>query len=60
MTQIVIDNKKYVLGPAKEYQTLQKKAALKTKAEIFLYGEEPLPSVRNSSANGQQKGTIKD
>lgn len=30
MTQIVIDKKKYVLVPEKEYQALQKKAALKT------------------------------
>ena len=29
MTQIVIDKKKYVLVPEKEYQALQKKAALK-------------------------------
>ena len=33
MTSIVIDNKKYVLLPEKEYQALQKKAALKTKSE---------------------------
>ena len=29
MTAIVIDKKKYVLGPEKDYQALQKKAALK-------------------------------
>jgi hypothetical protein len=33
MTEIVIDKKKYVLIPEKEYQALQKKAALKTKPE---------------------------
>jgi len=33
MTAIVIDKKKYVLIPEKDYQALQKKAALKTKAE---------------------------
>lgn len=33
MTEIVIDKKKYVLIPEKEYQALQKKAASKTKSE---------------------------
>ena len=33
ITEIIIDKKKYVLIPEKDYQTLQKKAALKTKAE---------------------------
>ncbi len=33
MTKIVIDKKKYVLIPEKNYQQLQKKAALKTKPE---------------------------
>jgi len=33
MTEIVIDKKKYVLIPEKNYQALQKKAALKTKPE---------------------------
>lgn len=33
MTEIVIDKKKYVLVPQKEYQALQKKAALKTKPQ---------------------------
>ena len=33
MTEIVIDKKKYVLIPEKDYQALQKKAALKTKPE---------------------------
>ena len=33
MTQIVIDKKKYVLLPEKEYLELQKKAALKTKPQ---------------------------
>lgn len=33
MTQLMIDNKKYVLIPEKEYTLLQKKAALKVKSE---------------------------
>jgi hypothetical protein len=33
ITEIVIDKKKYVLIPEKDYQALQKKAALKTRAE---------------------------
>ena len=33
MTEIVIDKKKYVLVPEKDYKNLQKKAALKTKPE---------------------------
>ena len=33
MTEIVIDKKKYVLIPEKDYQALQKKAALKSKSE---------------------------
>lgn len=33
MTEIVIDKKKYVLIPEKNYQMLQKKAALKIKPE---------------------------
>lgn len=40
MTEIVIDKKKYVLIPEKEYQALQKKAALKTKPEKLLTVEE--------------------
>ena len=36
MTEIVIDNKKYYLVPEKEYLTLQRKAALKTKPEKTL------------------------
>ena len=36
MTQIVIDNKKYILIPEKDYSSLQKKAALKTKSEKLL------------------------
>jgi len=36
MTEIVIDKKKYVLVPEKDYKTLQKKAALKTKPERLL------------------------
>ena len=33
MTQVLIDKKKYVIIPAREYEILQKKAALKTKPE---------------------------
>lgn len=40
MTQIVIDKKKYVLVLEKEYQALQKKAALKAKAEKTFTVEE--------------------
>ena len=40
MTSIVIDKKKYVLVPEKEYQALQKKAALKTKTEKLLSVEQ--------------------
>ena len=40
MTQIVIDNKKYVLVPEKDYQLLQKKAALKSKPEKTFTIEE--------------------
>ena len=36
MTQIVIDKKKYVIVPQKEFTALQKKAALKTKPEKLL------------------------
>jgi hypothetical protein len=40
MTEIVIDNKKYFLIPEKDYLTLQKKAALKTKPENTLSLDE--------------------
>jgi hypothetical protein len=40
MTAIVIDKKKYVLVPEKEYQALQLKAALKTKPEKLLTLEQ--------------------
>lgn len=40
MTQIVIDKKKYVLVPEKEYLALQKKAALKTKPDKILSVEQ--------------------
>jgi PHD/YefM family antitoxin component YafN of YafNO toxin-antitoxin module len=33
MTQLIIDKKKYVILPVKEYEVLQKKAALKSKPE---------------------------
>ncbi len=36
MTEIIIDKKKYVLIPDKDYQLLQKKAALKTTSEKLL------------------------
>lgn len=36
MTEIVIDKKKYVLLPEKEYKTLQRKAALTLKPEKLL------------------------
>ncbi|MGN6618618.1 MAG: hypothetical protein ACTHJ5_15710 [Ilyomonas sp.] len=40
MTEIVIDKKKYILIPEKEYTALQKKAALKTKPEKILSAED--------------------
>jgi hypothetical protein len=40
MTEILIDKKKYVLLPAKSYQLLQKKAALKTRPEKTFTIEE--------------------
>lgn len=40
MTEVIIDNKKYVFIPAKSYQALQKRAALKTKPEKTLTVEE--------------------
>ena len=40
MTEIVIDKKKYVLVPEKEYHALQKKAALKTKPQKLLTIEQ--------------------
>jgi hypothetical protein len=40
MTAIVIDKKKYVLIPEKDFQALQKKAALKTKPEKVFTIEE--------------------
>ncbi len=40
MTEIVIDKKKYVLIPEKDYKALQKKAALKTKPEKLFNIEE--------------------
>lgn len=38
--ELTIDKKKYVLIPDKEYKTLQKKAALKTKPERLLSVED--------------------
>jgi hypothetical protein len=40
MTEILIDQKTYVLIPKKNYEALQKKAAQKTKSEKFLSVEE--------------------
>ena len=40
MTQIVIDKKKYVLIPEKDYLAMQKKAALKSKPEKTFSVEE--------------------
>lgn len=40
MTAIVKDKKKYVVVPEKEYQALQKKAALKTKSQKLLSVEQ--------------------
>ncbi len=40
MTEILIDKKKYVLIPQKNYQELLKKAALKTKPEKTFSVEE--------------------
>jgi len=40
MTEIIIDKKKYVLIPEKDYHALQKKAALKTKSEKILSIED--------------------
>jgi len=37
MTQIIIDNKKYVLLPEKEYKTLQRKAALSIKPDSIVH-----------------------
>lgn len=42
MTEIVIDKKKYILLPEKDYNTLQKKAALKTKEDKIFSIEEAL------------------
>ncbi len=40
MTEIVIDKKRYVLLPEKQYHALQKKAALKTRPEKVISVEE--------------------
>ena len=40
MNAIVIDNKSYIVLPEKNYQALQKKAALKTRPEKVLSIEE--------------------
>jgi hypothetical protein len=40
MTQLIIDKKKYVLMPEKDFLLMQKRAALKTKPEKTLTVEE--------------------
>lgn len=40
MTEIIIEKKKYVLLPEKDYKALQKKAALKVTPEKLLSLEE--------------------
>lgn len=40
MTEIIIEKKKYILLPEKDYKELQKKAALKTPTEKLLTVEE--------------------
>jgi hypothetical protein len=40
VTEIVIDKKKYIIVPEKDYKALQKKAALKTKTEKLLNVED--------------------
>jgi hypothetical protein len=40
MTEIIIDKKKYILIPEKNYKALQKKAALKSKPEKTFSIEE--------------------
>lgn len=40
MTEILIDKKKYVLIPEKDYLVLQKKAALKSKPEKIFTVEQ--------------------
>jgi hypothetical protein len=40
MTQVLIDKKKYIIIPLKEYEVLQKKAALKSRPEKLFSLEE--------------------
>jgi hypothetical protein len=40
MTEILIDKKKYILIPEKDYQALQKQAALKSKPEKIFTVEQ--------------------
>ena len=40
MTEVTIDNKKYVIIPKKSYEVLQKKAAQKTTSEKILSIED--------------------
>jgi len=51
MTEIVIDKKKYVLVPEKDYKALQKKAA--PKPEKLLSVEDAVHTVKNLSINEQ-------
>jgi hypothetical protein len=55
MTAIVIDKKKYVLIPEKEYQALQKKAALKTKPEKLFTIEEARAHSKKMIRNWAEK-----
>ena len=46
MTEILIDKKKYVLIPEKNYQELIKKAALKTKPEKHFLLKKPVHTAK--------------
>ncbi|MDZ4795045.1 MAG: hypothetical protein SGI83_12260 [Bacteroidota bacterium] len=59
MTAIVIDKKKYVLVPEKEYRTLQKKT-LKTKSEKLLSVAQARAYSKKLIRNGQQKNNQKE
>ena len=47
MTEILIDKKKYVLIPEKDYRVLQKKAALKSKPEKIFIVEQARAYIKN-------------
>ncbi len=40
MTEVIIDKKKFIILPEKDYKALQKQAALKTKTEKLFSVEE--------------------